>query len=302
MAVFTHLTKSQIENFLLESNLVDLVSFEGIVQGVDNTNYKIETATQKFILTVFENRIDRNDIPYFIAFMKFLSNNGITCPAPIYVGEIEDKIAATFTFLDGRDVQHTDITPTLCHELGILLAKMHLLGQKFPMTRANSMSFDAWKTRLNKVGDAAIPYLSMLSNIKSSWPKDLPTGSIHADLFPDNVFIKDGNIHGVIDFYFSCTNFLAYDLAIVMNAWCFDTNHQFVNERWASLLSGYETIRPLNTDEKSAYQILCQGAAMRFLSSRLHDLTFHDPQNLVTPKAPAEYIQKLEFHTHAKLF
>lgn len=303
MAVFTSLTKAQIENFLLETQMTDLVSFEGILQGVDNTNYKIETSGHTYILTIFESRINPDDIPYFIGFMKHLSDHGIICPSPIHLGTIEDKSAALFSFLEGRDVQPADITPSLCHELGLLVGRMHVLGQRFAMTRANSMSIDAWEARLNRVGkESASLYLEELQFLKSNWPKDLPSGAVHADLFPDNVFIKDDHIYGVIDFYFSATDFLAYDLAIVMNAWCFDTHHQLDHDKWNALLSGYESIRPLTQAEKDAYQILCRGAAMRFLSSRLHDLVFHDPQNLVTPKPPAEYIQKLEFHKHAKLF
>lgn len=303
MAVFTSLTKAQIENFLLETQMTDLVSFEGILQGVDNTNYKIETSGHTYILTIFESRINPDDIPYFIGFMKHLSAHGITCPSPIHLGTIENKSAAIFSFLEGRDVQPADITPPLCHELGLLVGRMHVLGQRFAMTRANSMSIDAWEARLNRVGkESASLYLEELQLLKSNWPKDLPSGAVHADLFPDNVFIKDDHIYGVIDFYFSATDFLAYDLAIVMNAWCFDTHHQLDHDKWNALLSGYESIRPLTQAEKDAYQILCRGAAMRFLSSRLHDLVFHDPQNLVTPKPPAEYIQKLEFHKHAKLF
>lgn len=301
MAVFTHLTKTQIENFLLESELTDLESFEGILQGVDNTNYKIETSGgQKYVLTVFENRINPKDIPYFIGFMKHLSDNGIICPFPVHLGKIDTKHAAIFSFLDGRDVKQDDITPTLCNELGILLARMHLLGQSFQMTRDNSIAMDAWEFRLNRVGDAAYDHLKELQFLKTHWPKDLPKGSVHADLFPDNVFIKDGHIYGVIDFYFSATDFLAYDLAIVMNAWCFNSDNQLNDDKWNALLSGYQSIRPLTGAEKDAYHILCRGAAMRFLSSRLHDLTFHDPQNLVTPKPPDEYISIYKYHKNKK--
>jgi homoserine kinase type II len=302
MAVFTLLTKAQIENFLLEAGLVDLMSFEGILQGIDNTNYKLETSRKKYILTVFENRIHPDDIPYFIGYMKHLSDHGITCPFPVHRGKIVNKEAAIFSFLEGRDVKPDDITPALCHELGILLGRMHVLGQSFEMTRENSMSIDAWELRLTRVGDEARKYLDELQFLKSNWPQNLPKGAIHADLFPDNVFIKDGHIHGVIDFYFSATDFLAYDLAIVMNAWCFDADNKLDHDKWNALLSGYQSIRPLTQTEKDAYHILSRGAAMRFLSSRLHDLVFHDPKNLVIPKPPTEYIQKLEYLKYAKLF
>lgn len=302
MAVYTKVTKEQIENFLLESDLTDLVSYEGILQGVDNTNYKIETAGGRFILTIFESRIDSNDIPFFLEFMAYLSAHGIICPSPTHQGDIEGKPAALFMFLEGRDVKPNDITPTICHELGILLGKLHTLGASFPMNRVNSMGIDAWEFRLKRVGAAADLYMDEINYLRNNWPQNLPMGAVHADLFPDNVFIKDGHIYGLIDFYFSCSDILAYDLAIVMNAWCFDETHQLNMERWKNLLSGYESVRSLSQAEKDAYQILCRGAAMRFLSSRLHDLTFHDPANLVTPKPPAEYIAKLEFHINAKLF
>jgi homoserine kinase type II len=302
MAVFTPLTKSEIENFIEPHSIGKLISFEGILQGVDNTNYKIETTSGKYILTVFEKRINPNDIPYFLGLMEHLNKSGIICPTQvIHANQIKNKPAALFSFLDGRGTEQNDITPILCHELGILLGKMHVVGQSFPMTRKNSMSFDAWETRLNRVGNEAKPFLEKLAQITSNWPENLPTGAIHADLFPDNVFIKDNHIDGVIDFYFSATDFLVYDLAIVMNAWCFDETI-FNQDKWQMLLNGYQSIRKLTQPEKDSYQTICQGAAMRFLSSRLHDFVFHDPQNLVTPKPPTEYIEKLEFHLNVKLF
>jgi homoserine kinase type II len=320
MAVFTPLEKQDIQQFLSHYNVGELVRFEGILQGVDNTNYKIETTNGKYILTIFENRIDPNDLPFFLNFMSHLKANGIVCPTPAHpspqpspmrgedlgggdstILSLKNKPASLFSFLEGRDVKQNDITPALCHELGILLGKMHMAGQSFPETRKNSMSFDAWEARFHKIGHVANPYMETLQHLKTKWPQDLPRGAVHLDLFPDNVFIKDNHIYGVIDFYFSATDFLAYDLAIVLNAWCFDGN-KFNQEKWQMLLSGYESIRPLTTEEKESFQILCQGAALRFLSSRLHDYLFHDPKNLVIPKPPDEYIEKLEFHKHAKLF
>lgn len=316
MAVFTHLTKDQIKDFLTHYKVGTLTSFEGILQGIDNTNYKIDTTTGKYVLTVFESRINPDDLPFFLGYMQHLSDNGINCPAPVRrtdgqnTSTLSGKKATLFPFLEGRDVNHNDITPALCHEVGILLGKMHLAGQTCPMTRPNSMAIDAWASRIQKVGDRAVAVLgdktslpfSEILYLKTNWPDHLPAGAIHADLFPDNVFIKDGHIYGVIDFYFAATDFLAFDLAIVMNAWCFNPTHQFDQAKWASLLSGYESVRPLTQQEKGCFQILCRGAAMRFLSSRLHDLVFHDPNALVTPKPPTEYMQKLEFHQNAKLF
>ena len=334
MAVFTPLEKHDIQEFLSKYNVGELANFEGILQGVDNTNYRIETTSGKYILTIFESRIDPNDLPFFLNFMSYLKANGIVCPSPIssslpefvltnsksiqkmdspridnvnsgndgrFIICVHSKPAALFSFLDGQGVTQDDITPALCHELGILLGHMHIAGQSFPETRKNSMSFDAWETHFHKIGHVANPYMEILRHLKAKWPQDLPRGAIHLDFFPDNVFIKDNHIYGVIDFYFSATDFLAYDFAIVLNAWCFDGNI-FNQDKWQMLLSGYQSIRQLTAEEKENFQILCQGAALRFLSSRLHDYLFHDPKNLVTPKSPDEYIEKLEFHKHAKLF
>ena len=316
MAVFTHLSKADIENFLGHYPVGNLLSFEGIAQGIDNTNYKIETSAGKYVLTIFEKRINPDDLPFFLGFMNHLSHNGIICPAPVTrndgqnLSDVFGKKTTLFPFLNGRDVKPDDITPIICHELGILLGKMHMAGQKFNQTRTNSMGWNAWNERITRVGDKSFPILgdksalpaTELSYLKSHWPENLPTGAVHADLFPDNVFINDGHIYGVIDFYFSATDYLAYDLAIVMNAWCFNADNHFDADRWAGLITGYESIRPLTNPEKESYQILSRGAAMRFLSSRLFDLVNHDPNALVHPKPPAEYLEKLEFHQHAKLF
>ena len=300
MAVFTPLTRLEIENFIEPHSIGRLISFEGILQGVDNTNYKIETTAGKFILTVFEKRIDPNDIPYFLGLMEHLNKYGIICPTQVIpANQIKNKPAALFSFLDGCGAEQNDITAILCHELGILLGRMPVAGQSFPMTRQNSMSFDAWETRFNRVGTEAKPFLEKLALIKTNWPENLPSGAIHADLFPDNVFIKDNHIYGVIDFYFSATDFLAYDLAIVMNAWCFDGIY-FNQNKWQNLLQGYQSIRPLTSAEKEYYQILCQGASLRFVSSRLHDDLFHDPKNQVMPKSPDEYISIYNYHENKK--
>lgn len=314
MAVYTPLTHDDIAGFLAGMPaLGNMIEFTGILQGIDNTNYKITTETGSYILTLFEQRINPDDIPYFLGLMHHMSAQGIICPNPLLRGQIHKKPAALFSFLDGRGVEPADITPALCYELGTLLARMHVIGQNFPATRTNSMSFDAWEARLRRVNDhstskdtrkgtrkdTATPFLEELDFLKTHWPHNLPTGAIHADLFPDNVFIQNAHICGVIDFYFAATDYLAYDLAIVMNAWCFDTQITFCPDRWWSLLSGYESVRPLTPAEQSAYPLLCRGAALRFVASRLHDFVFHDPSHLVTPKNPNDYITLLDFHRHA---
>lgn len=308
MAVYTHVSESDLRAFLAHYAVGEIVSAQGILQGVDNSNYHIKTAQGDYVLTIFESRIQPQDIPYYLDFMKHLSDHGVLCPAPVMLksGEvlstIANKPAALFPFLDGHNVSQVDITPALCGELGVFLARMHMAGQQHGLRLENGMSFDAWETRLRRVGDAALPYLDILKDVKAHWPKDLPIGSVHADLFPDNVFVLDGHIHGVIDFYFSAMDFLAYDLAIVLNAWCFDADHVLNINKCREFLDGYQSVRPLNAAEKASFQVLAQGAALRFLSSRLHDLTFHDSSALVTPKDPSEYIKKLEFHRDNALF
>ncbi len=308
MAVYTHVSESDLRAFLAQYSVGELVDAQGILQGVDNTNYHIKTEQGDFVLTIFETRIQPEDIPYYLDFMRHLSENGILCPAPVHLksGEILSKLsgkpAALFPFLAGHNVSQDNITVSMCGELGVFLARMHLAGQEHTQTLENSMSFDAWEARLRRVGATAQSYLDVLKHVHTQWPKDLPLGSVHVDLFPDNVFILDGHIHGVIDFYFSATDFLAYDLAIVLNAWCFDKNHVLDPDKCRAFLDGYQSVRPLSADEKASFQILAQGAALRFLSSRLHDLTFHDPSALVTPKDPSEYIKKLEFHRDNALF
>ncbi len=308
MAVYTKLTNREIENFLSDYPVGELVSATGILQGIDNTNYKIETSKGLYVLTIFESRINPDHLPFFLSYMEHLSKNGVICPAPvankdgITIGSLAGKPATLFPFLNGHGAEFTDITQTVCHELGSLLAKMHIAGQGFTKQLTNPMSIPAWEKRILKTADKGLPFLDEINFLKNNWPTDLPQGAIHADLFPDNVFILDGHIYGVIDFYFSATDFLAYDLAIVLNAWCFTADHQYDADKASAFLDGYQSVRPLEESEKSHFQILARGAAMRFLSSRLYDLTFHDPNALVTPKDPSEYIKKLEFHRDHKIF
>lgn len=306
MAVFTHVTEPELSAFLDGYALGSLVSFEGIAQGVDNTNYKITTTRGRYVLTLFESRIRVEDIPFFLGFTAHLAANDIACPGPMTDRRGETlrvlcgKPAALFPFLEGAPTDKADITPALCAQLGTLLARMHSAGAGFPMSQSNSMGFDAWEVRLKKTGDQGFPFLEKLQALRQKWPSDLPVGAVHLDLFPDNVFSLDGHICAVIDFYFSGTDFLAYDLAIVLNAWCFDRNGAFVEDRWAALRDAYQAIRPLTQEEKLAFPVLLQGAAMRFLASRLHDLVFHDPKALVTPHDPQEYMDRLAFHETRK--
>lgn len=320
MAVFTPLTQNDIEQLLGEYTLGHLVNFENIVEGVDNSNFKLTTSQGIFILTVFESRIEPSEIPYYLGLMQHFSATGIICPAPIprrddaVLSNIKNKPCAIFSFLKGRGVLKEDITPALCFELGACLGKMHIAGQSTNVHRKNSMGWDAWTLRLDKVQssypnavlsfaerDAWTILSQEMESYHINWPVDLPQGNVHLDLFPNNVFIEDNHIAGIIDFYFSATDFLAYDLAIVMNAWCFEKG-QLNGPRWDSLLLGYQSMRSLTPAEKESFQLLARAASMRFFSSRLHDLTFHDSSNLVVPHDPSEYWKILLFHINTRVF
>jgi homoserine kinase type II len=332
MAVYTILSREQVSGFLSAYDACDLVAFEGITEGIDNTNYKIETTKGTFILTVFESRVDARDLPFFFAFMVHLASRGIVCPAPIVplsgdiVRNIAGKAAALISFLEGKNISPSAITQEICEDIGRFSAQMHLAAMDFPLSKQNAMSFPAWKDRLEKIkqhppiqtlprrggrgnpspltgegqdgGDIAVLVeliTDEIARLESVWPQDLPKATIHADLFPDNVFEIDGRVRGVIDFYFSCTDFLAYDLAITVNAWCFDEENIFRPERFSALLNGYESLRPLTEGEKQAFPVLARGAALRFLVSRLHDLVYHDPSAQVVPKDPNAYLARLNF-------
>lgn len=303
MAVYTSLTKDQIEAFLSPLDCGKLVSFDGILQGVENTNYKIVTDKDQYILTVFETRTNREDLPFFFNFMKHLNGKGIYCPFILASGEIEGKAAALISFLEGSNIAPDTITPQMCFETGILLARMHQAALDFPQSRENSMSVAAWKKLFEKTGPLADDIVEGMADLmdeeidraEKTLSADLPKAVVHADLFPDNVFARNGHVEGVIDFYFSSTDYLIYDLAITFNAWCFE-NGTLNKDRALKMIEGYETIRRLSSEEKSAFQDMARAAALRIMMTRAHDWVFHDPANLVKPKDPLEYKKILDYH------
>ncbi len=332
MAVYTKLSKEDIKSLLSQYDCGALVDFEGIVQGVENSNYKIQTDKNKFILTIFEARTNEADLPFFFDFMAHLHSHGIYCPFVIEdrnkngIQNVSGKSAALFSFLNGNNIASSDITSEKCFQMGQLLARMHICAIDFSKTRDNSMSLPAWKTLFDKIITGVIPakagiqgvqqhldpvvqrdddliniITSELNLAEQTFQLNLPKAVCHLDAFPDNIFEHDGKICGVIDFYFSAYDFLAYDLAITMNAWCFE-NGEAQPEKINKLLKGYEGLRPLQTKEKEAFQDLCRAAALRILMTRSHDLIFHDPENLVKPKDPNEYKRILEFHRDNKIF
>ncbi len=317
MAVYTQLTRADIDGFLLQYDVGQLASFKGIAQGVENTNYLLrlnhQSAKVPYILTLYEQRVDAKDLPFFLGFTQHLAQRGIVCPRPIAgkdgetVYHLKNRPAALIQFLEGADSPH--ITPTHLSLVGDLLARMHVAAQDFSLTRKNNLSLYGWKelfSRYRARADEIAPGMQKeiadeLDYLSEHWPADLPGGIVHADLFPDNVFFIDGNtdqpqLSGVIDFYFACHDSWIYDLLICMNAWCFDSGHTFVTARAKALMQAYQKIRPLTEAEKNAMPLLARAASMRFISTRVYDWLNRIPGALVNPKDPMEYIAKLRFH------
>lgn len=315
MAVFTPIDESMLRDFLAEYPFGDLVQFRGIQAGVQNTNFVVETEQNSFILTIYEDTatgVSPADLPYFLSLMQHLSGHGLACPTPIarvdgsLYGHLADKPAALVSFLQGRGT----ITPKpqYCRNAGAALAQMHLAGKDFHLMRANDQGLDNWISLFEKCADRADEVTSGLSDLiageliylQKHWPQDFPAGVIHADLFPDNVFFINGEVSGLIDFYFACHDIWAYDLAIMLNAWCFEADVNFNITKARALLAGYQSVRPMSQAEIDTLPILARGAAMRFLTSRLHDW-LHQPEDaLLVPKNPVDYLRRLRFHRHVK--
>jgi homoserine kinase type II len=308
MAVYTEVSDEELAEFVAEYDIGALVSFKGIAEGVENSNYILQTERGSFILTLYEKRVAKADLPFFLGLMEHLAKNGIACPTPLHgrdgkaLRELAGKPAAIVTFLAGMWPRR--ITPKHCAELGGALAKLHLAGQSFPMRRENALSVAAWRPlfqacadRTHEVrGELADEIAAELDVLEKSWPKSLPAGVIHADLFPDNVFFLGEKLSGLIDFYFACTDFFAYDLAICMNAWCFEKDRSFNVTKARNLLTAYKKLRPFSKDELAALPMLARGAAMRFLLTRLYDWLHHPEGAMVSRKDPLEYRDKLRFH------
>jgi homoserine kinase type II len=312
MAVYTEVTDEALAEFLLLYDIGSLLAFRGIAEGVENSNYALKTSTGDFILTLYEKRVAPEDLPWFLGLMEHLAAHGLSCPLPVRardgrnLHQLAGKTAAITTFLPG--VWPRRVQAPHCEPLGGALAQMHLAGQGFAPTRRNALGPEGWGPLLQKClpqTDSVLAGLGAelnlwLEQITAAWPRDLPVGHIHADLFPDNVFFLDGKISGLIDFYFACTDLYAYDVAVCLNAWCFERDFSFNVTKSRALLRGYMTHRPLSGAEIAALPVLAQGAAMRFLLTRLYDW-LNTPQGaLVTPKDPLDYYRYLRFHLAAK--
>lgn len=308
MAVYTDVAPVELEAFLSGYDIGSLTSFHGIAEGVENSNFLVQTTTGSYILTLYEKRVRREDLPFFVGLMQHLAARGLSCPEPVaarsgaILAEVAGRPAAMVTFLPGVSVRRP--TAHHCAELGRGLAQLHLAGADFPLKRANALSVAGWRPLFEAAGTAAdtvAPGLSgavaaELAVLEANWPQDLPSGVIHADLFPDNAFFLDDQLSGIIDFYFACTDFLAYDVAICLNAWCFEADGAYNVTKGRALLAGYEAVRPLSEDEKAALPRLARGAALRFLLTRLVDWLNVPEGALVRPKDPLEYLKKLRFH------
>ena len=308
MAVYTNISHEQLAEFLNDYTIGTLISYKGIAEGVENSNFLLKTNQASYILTLYEKRVALDDLPFFLGLMQYMAVRGINCPMPIQrndktmLGTLAGRPAALFTFLDGMCIHQPKRNH--CHALGMALARLHEAGIGYKRHRDNSLSVDSWrklfaKSRANCgkiMVDLESLVLRELDFLEPRWPRNLPSGIIHADLFPDNVFFLNGQLSGLIDFYFACNDLFSYDIVICLNAWCFEVDGSFSVTRAQALLTGYQSQRTITMDECAALPVLARGASLRFLLTRLHDW-IHVPEGaLVRPLDPNEYILKLKFH------
>jgi homoserine kinase type II len=312
MAVYTDVTAEDLTPFLSGYDIGELLAYKGIAEGVENSNFLVHTSAGNFILTLYEKRVAEGDLPFFLGLMEHLAARGITCPQPVknrqggVLGKIAGRPAAIVTFLDGLWIRRPNAGH--CAAVGEALARLHLVGADFAMKRPNALSVESWRLLFEHAGargDSVRPGLcneivKELDSLEKTWPRDLPDGVIHADLFPDNVFFLGDRLSGLIDFYFACTDTLAYDVAICLNAWCFEPDHSYNVTKGRALLKSYARVRALSAAERVALPVLARGAAMRFLLTRLVDWLAVPDGALVRPKDPLEYFRKLRFHQSVK--
>ena len=311
MAVYTRVNSKDINYIEKNYNIGKIKSFTGIKKGIENTNYLLKTENKKFILTLFEKRVQEKDLPFFMNLMEKLNKHKINCPEPQrnkkggFLIKIKSKTASIVSFVEGKD--KLKLNPKNCYEIGKNIAKLHIASKKIKLYRKNSLSLKDWPKLLNKIGNKSkiiSPNLNglmknSLLEIKNKWPKNLPYGIIHADLFIDNIFFKKNKFHGYIDFYFACNDFLMYEIAICINALCFDKkNNKFIfnKKKSTNLIKGYSKIRRISDREKKTLNILCRGAALRYLLTRTYDYLNTPKSAVIKIKNPREYIQKLKVH------
>ncbi|MCV9908887.1 homoserine kinase [Brucella sp. HL-2] len=308
MAVYTDINEIELGSFLEQYDIGALTSYKGIAEGVENTNYLLHTTIGSFILTLYEKRVNRDELPFFLNLMQHLSKRGLECPQPVVrrdgvtIGELAGRPAAIVTFLEGMWMRKPTVAH--CEEVGRGLAEMHLAGEDFTMRRRNGLTLPDWrplwdlsKERADSVEQGLVAEAEGdLDYLEKNWPVGLPEGVIHADLFPDNVFFLGDRLSGFIDFYFACTDILAYDVAVCLNAWCFEKDFSFNLTKGAAFLRGYNSVRPLSAAEIDALPVLARGAAVRFMLTRLYDWLTVPDGSFVMKKDPMEYVRRMRFH------
>jgi homoserine kinase type II len=313
MAVYTDVAADELAEFLGHYDIGELLSYKGIAEGVENSNFLLHTTTGYFILTLYEKRVAKGDLPFFLGLMTHLAGHGINCPQPVKsrsgeaLSALAGRPAAIINFLEGVWPRKPNVAH--CAGVGQALAKMHLAGRDFSMSRANALSVSGWRPLFDQASSHADEVQhglrafigAELDHLENNvWPKDLPQGVIHADLFPDNVFFLGERVSGIIDFTFACNDILAYDVAICLNAWCFESDCSFNVTKARAFLGAYGRERQLSDAEQDALPVLARGAALRFLLTRLVDFLNVPEGALVRPKDPLEYFRKLRFHQSMK--
>ena len=317
MAVYTKLDKRDVEEILLNYSIGKLKSFKGIQEGIENTNYYLLVEEKKYILTIYEKRVNPEDLPFFSELMSGLNNKKSTCPVPIInnknttISDYKGKKLMIVSFLEGKAKQV--LTPNDCKQVGVEVARMHKITKDFKIKRNNNLSITSWRNLFNSIKNQCakinkeLPNLieANLIDVEKNWPKNLPSGIIHADLFSDNIFFKNEKFSGIIDFYFSCNDFYSFEIAICFNALCFDgqkSNLSFNVTKAKNFIDGYSKIRELSQEEKESIKVLSQGAALRFLLTRVFDALNTVEGAIVKVKDPLEYLKRLEFHKNSKNF
>ena len=312
MAVYTEVAEDELEAFLATYDIGTVLSFKGIAEGVENSNYLLHTEAGYFILTLYEKRVSEADLPFFLGLLEHLSAHGVTCPQPVHnrkgaaLGRLAGKPAVIVTFLDGVSIRRPEARH--CGMVGEALGRMHEASANFRLTRGNALSIHGWLPLFRSAegrADEVLPGLAVtiaedIATVMQSWPEDLPRGVIHADLFPDNVFFLAGKLSGLIDFYFACNDFLAFDIAVCINAWCFEPDRSFNVTKARALIQAYDEVRPLTSAERRALPLLARGTALRFLLTRLYDWIHTPADALVKRKDPLEYLTRLRFHRGVK--
>ncbi|MEE8439016.1 MAG: homoserine kinase [Micropepsaceae bacterium] len=312
MAVYTDVSFEELELFLENYDIGTPRVFKGIAEGVSNSNYFLQTDKASFILTLYEKRIETDELPFFLGLMEHLAAEGLPCPTPVHAkdgsttGTLNARSAAILTFLEGVSLRRPSAEH--CSLAGAALANLHLRGANFPQQRENALGLSSWKSLAaecvadteNVTRDLKNLIEAELDFHTANWPRSLPTGIIHADFFPDNVLFVKKQVSGIIDFYFACRDAFSYDLAVALNAWCFEADGSYNVTKGQALFAGYETVRALEQAERDALPILCRGAALRFLITRLFDWLNHSPEALVNPKDPDEFARRLRFHQGAR--